>query len=611
ARAAGGRGLGLRQKREGGHDSPALAGAHRIHQRPGHHDALQQPARGAGAGRRQAGRELGRCHRRDRAHRGRGAAGRLYSRLERRLVPGKEIRRHLGAGARARRAHGVPDPRGAVREMVAAAVGAARAAVRHLRRARRRLAEGADQRRLFPDRPGDAARPRGEERDPDRRVRGAQARGGPVGVRRRGGSGAPALPPDPDDLARVHPRRAAARVLARRRRRRAHLRGHRRDGRYAGRDLPRDLLRADLLQAPHRPPPDREALERGHQARGGAGAHRPSQAGADAASRAARGGGRMKRLYVLGLLALAGCFNQPKYDRPAVELPPAWKESAPRFAEDGRWWRIYDDSSLNAVIDEALTRNADLLVAAARVDEARALLGEANSFFWPSIDANAAVSRQQVSTRTATSFPGIPREYSNQRATLNVSYELDLFGRLRAGAAAARHELEASEASREAVRLALAAQAAKSYFALRALDEQVDLTRKTVSLREQALDLQRKRLRGGVISEFELRQLEAETAVVRAQLPPLEREREREEVALAVLLGRTPRAVFQDSVAIKVAFEEAPGAPVLPAGMPSELLLRRPDLVEAERVLAANNARACATRALLAASTRSASTRSG
>jgi len=309
----------------------------------------------------------------------------------------------------------------------------------------------------------------------------------------------------------------------------------------------------------------------------------------------------MKRLCVIALLAavlpMSGCINQPKYDRPAIELPQAWKETAPRFAEDGRWWRIYQDAELEKVVDEALKGNADLVIAAARVDEARALLGEANSFFWPSVDLNAVTSRQQISTRTATSFPGIPREYSNHRATLNVSYELDLFGRLRAGAAAARHELEASEASREAVRLALAAQAAKSYFALRALDEQVDLTRKTVSLREQALELQRKRLRGGVISEFELRQLEAETAVVRAQLPPLEREREREEVALAVLLGRTPRAVFQDSVAIKVAFEEAPGAPVLPAGMPSELLLRRPDLVEAERVLAVNNARVAQARA--------------
>jgi multidrug efflux system outer membrane protein len=305
----------------------------------------------------------------------------------------------------------------------------------------------------------------------------------------------------------------------------------------------------------------------------------------------------MKRLCLLLLLGLAGCINQPKYDRPEIELPAEWKQTAPRFAEDGRWWRIYQDAELEKVVDEALKGNADLLIAAARVDEARALLGEANSFFWPGVDAQAGVSRQQVSTRTATSFPGIPREYSNHRAVLNVSYELDLFGRLRANSAAARHELEASEASREAVRLALAAQATKSYFALRALDEQVSLTRKTVSLREEALALQRKRLQGGVISEFELRQLEAETAVVRAQLPPLEREREREEVALAVLLGRSPRSVFHDAVAIKTVFDETPGAPVLPAGMPSELLLRRPDLVEAERSLALANARVAQARA--------------
>src|SRR6185503_14689074 len=178
-----------------------------------------------------------------------------------------------------------------------------------------------------------------------------------------------------------------------------------------------------------------------------------------------------------------------------------------------------------------------------------------------------------------------------------VSYELDLFGRLRSNASAARAELEGSEASREAVRLALAAQAAKSYFALRALDEQVDLTRRTVSLREQALELQRRRLQGGVISQFELRQLEAEAAVVRAQLPPLERDREREEVALTVLLGRTPREVFESKVKIREAFDEKPGPPAVPSGMPSELLLRRPDLVAAERQLAAANARIGVARA--------------
>jgi len=299
----------------------------------------------------------------------------------------------------------------------------------------------------------------------------------------------------------------------------------------------------------------------------------------------------------LALPFLAGCLNPVKYERPAVELPEAWKEAAPRFVEDGRWWRIYDDTALDTVVDEALARNGDLLVAAARVDEARALLGEAKSFFWPSVSAQASGSRQQISTRTATSFPGIPTEYSNTRATLNVSYELDLFGRLRANAAAARAELEASEASREAVRVALAAQVAKSYFALRSLDEQVDLTRRTVALREEALELQRKRLRGGVISQFELRQLEAEAAVVRAQLPPLERDREREEVALEVLLGRTPKQLFETQVKVREAYDERPGPPVLPAGVPSELLLRRPDLVEAERQLAAANARVAVARA--------------
>ena len=304
----------------------------------------------------------------------------------------------------------------------------------------------------------------------------------------------------------------------------------------------------------------------------------------------------MRRIATISALLLAACSAAPKYERPAVELPAQWKESAPRFAEDGRWWRIYEDASLDQMIEEARAQNADLVIAAARVDEARALLGEADSFFFPRVDAQAGATRNRISQRTATSFPGFPRQYSDYRATLNVSYELDLFGRLRAGARAARAELEASEASREAVRLALAAQVAKSYFAMQSFGEQARLTRETVKLREEALALQRKRFDAGVISDFELRQLEAEAAVVRAQLPPLEREREREEAALSVLLGRTPREVLEGE--LKIADAQARlAAPVVPAGLPSELLLRRPDLVEAERHLAAANARVAAARA--------------
>lgn len=296
------------------------------------------------------------------------------------------------------------------------------------------------------------------------------------------------------------------------------------------------------------------------------------------------------------LLLLAACSTVAPYQPPALDLPQAWKESAPRVGERERWWAIYGDPALEALVEESFRANADLVIAAARVDEARAVLGEASSFFWPRIDAQASGSRTEVSRRTATAFPGFPRQFNDYRATLNVSYDLDLFGRLRAGADAARAELAASEASREAVRLALAAQVAKSYYAMQAFDQEVALTRETVKLREDALELQRKRFRGGVISEFELRQLEAETAAVRAQLPPLEQARETEEAALSVLLGRTPREVMEST--ITVAGSEAKLiAPVVPEGMPSELLLRRPDLVAAERQLAAAHAQIAVARA--------------
>ena len=304
----------------------------------------------------------------------------------------------------------------------------------------------------------------------------------------------------------------------------------------------------------------------------------------------------MNRFPLIILFVLGGCVSPVNYERPPVELPDTWKEIAPPYAADGRWWRIYQDGDLDKVIDEALVGNSDLTVAVARVDEARGLLGEANSFLFPQVDAQAGVSRQQISTRTATSFPGVPREYTNHRATLNVSYELDLFGRVRAGKAAAQADLQATEAARDAVRLAVAAQVAKSYFALRSLDEQVELTRRTVRLRDEALALQRRRYSAGVISEFDLRQLEAETAAVRAQLPPLERDREREESALSVLLGRSPKEVFSGNVRVRQTFDDLPEAPAIPSGLPSELLLRRPDLVQAEAQLAGANARVAVAR---------------
>ena len=305
----------------------------------------------------------------------------------------------------------------------------------------------------------------------------------------------------------------------------------------------------------------------------------------------------MRRILISSLVLLSACATPPPPQAPKVELPAAWKEAAPRFAEDGRWWRIYQDAELDKLVDEAIAQNTDLVIAAARVDEARALVADARGAQMPTVDARAGAQRQQNSKATANFFPGIPTQYTDYRASLNVSWEVDVFGRLRATASAARADLQASEAARDGVRLALAAQVAKSYFALRAFDEQLAMTRRNVSLREDALVLQRKRYNGGVISEYDLRQLEAETASVRAQLPPLERARDQEEAALAVLLGRSPKQIFEAEVGRTSIFDQSLHAAVVPAGMPSELLLRRPDLVEAERRLAAANARIEAARA--------------
>lgn len=296
------------------------------------------------------------------------------------------------------------------------------------------------------------------------------------------------------------------------------------------------------------------------------------------------------------VLLLAGCAVQPDYQRPELELPQAWKESAPRPPPAEPWWRVYGDAALEHLIDEALANNTDVLVAAARVDEARALLGEARSALRPEVSANASAGRSLSSTATGLIPPGVARERSDYRATLDVSYELDIFGRLRAASDAARADLAANEAVRDAVRLALTARVASSYYGLLALDAEVDLTRRALGLRAEALDLQRRRRAAGVISDYDLRQLEAEAATVRAQLPPLERDREVEEAALAALVGRSPRSVFEDAVTRAALSADAAGAVAVPAGLPSDLLLRRPDLVQAEQQLVAANARVAVAR---------------
>ncbi len=314
-----------------------------------------------------------------------------------------------------------------------------------------------------------------------------------------------------------------------------------------------------------------------------------------------------KSLIAMVVLAalLGGCSFTPDYRRPAAELPESWPATPAQSgnAPAGNWWALYGDATLAKLVEEALANNQDLALATARVDEARALARVADSALVPAVDAGAQRDRLRLSERSATRLPaGTALERNNYRGQLNVSYELDFWGRLRNNASAAKSELLASESARETVRIALTAEVVQSYYALRALDAQVSSTRRSLELRQSDLKLQRVRADAGLINDFALRQLEAEVAAAQAQLPQLERRRSGEELALGVLLGRSPRALMQSTVerisATKSA-AETPVAAVVPEGLPSELLLRRPDIVGAEQQLIAANARIGAARASL------------
>lgn len=308
-----------------------------------------------------------------------------------------------------------------------------------------------------------------------------------------------------------------------------------------------------------------------------------------------------KYLILLMPVLLASCSTGPEYQRPEAELPAAWS-GAPANAVKApgeRWWALYRDPALDKLVDEALAQNRDLARAAARVDEARALAGVADAQRWPTVNANAQRDRVRSSERSSFPLPPtVPLERNNYRAQLNVSYELDLWGRLSSASRAARAELLATQSAQDTIRIALTAGVVQSYYALQSFDGQIEATRRSLALREDNLRLQRIRRDAGLIGDFDLRQLEAEVAAARAQLPALERARAAQESALAVLLGRSPKDISTGTIARSTDRVEPP-LPVVPDGLPSDLLLRRPDIVEAEQRLIAANARISVVRANL------------
>ena len=295
------------------------------------------------------------------------------------------------------------------------------------------------------------------------------------------------------------------------------------------------------------------------------------------------------------LLLISSCAALgPDYQRPEIDLPQTWgPENVTRAVAD---WGVFNDPQLLKLIEEAYQYNADIALAAARLDEARALLGIADADRYPAISARADRSRTRQSQVGSMPLPPeTPVVSNNTQLTLNASYELDLWGRYRRASEAARAELLASEAARDTVRLTLATQVAQNYFSLLALDAQAEATRSTIAARRETQRLQQLRFNAGVISEYELRQIESELAAALAQLPNIERQRAQQENALAALLGRSPREIVTGRVTTGAV--STPAAVLIPTGLPSDLLLRRPDIREAEQRLIAANARIGVARA--------------
>jgi len=291
---------------------------------------------------------------------------------------------------------------------------------------------------------------------------------------------------------------------------------------------------------------------------------------------------------------LGGCVQGTDYVRPTVEVPANY-----RFAGAGQlepvhetWWTGYGDRHLDKLVDEALDNNRDLRIATARVDEFAAILAGTQSQGLPQVGYALSGQRARASEEK---IPAIVNPLSTTFSTvLSASWEIDLWGRIRRETEAARANLLASEEARRGVTLTLISSVIISYVTLLDLDEQLRVSEATVAGRAKSVDVFEKRLAAGWVSEFEMAQVRGEYEGAVASLPPIKQAIVLQENALSVLLGRNPGPIERATPEEIAAYHQL----TVPVGLPSELLTRRPDILQAEQQLIASNALIGAARAL-------------
>jgi multidrug efflux system outer membrane protein len=298
----------------------------------------------------------------------------------------------------------------------------------------------------------------------------------------------------------------------------------------------------------------------------------------------------VRRLLALGLvgLALAGCTVGPDYKRPQTNVPPEFRGLGPEnpvgpaSLAELPWWQIFGDPVLQDLIKEAIQQNYDLRVAAARILDARAQVTIARSFQFPELNASGIAEYSNIQGAVVPQLG----EAVVAQGGIDLSFEIDFWGRFRRGSEAARADLLASEAARRVVLVTLISDVASFYFNLRDLDQELEISRQTLDSRTESLRLIKMRERGGVAALIDVRQAEILVAQAGQAVPDTERQIAQTENALAVLLGRNPDAVPRGRP-----LGQQLALPILPTGFPSTLLERRPDIVQAEAQLAAATAR--------------------
>lgn len=282
------------------------------------------------------------------------------------------------------------------------------------------------------------------------------------------------------------------------------------------------------------------------------------------------------------ILALGGCSLMPEYQRPTVDVPTQFKESRdwkiaqPQDAlKRGAWWTIYQDPLLDNLIDQISVSNQSLLAAEAKYRQAQATLQGSRAGFFPTVNGSGSVTRSDTGTRTAT---------TDYKLGLSAAWEADIWGRIRSTVESSNAGAQAGAADVESVRLSLQTTLAQNYFLLRIADEKKRLLDKYVEAYAKALQITQNRYRAGVSPQLDVTQAETQLKSAQAQAVDTGVQRAQLEHAIAILLGKAPAGFAIEPIAYKVSI------PGIPAGVPSTLLERRPDIAAAERRVAAANA---------------------